>query len=158
MAGIRKHGLATTKPYKVWKSMKARCLNKNHFAYDRYGGRGITICDSWVSDYMNFKNDMGEKPEGYVLDRIDNDGGYNKENCRWIDRKTSQRNRRCTKKIMYNGKEITAAEFAEMHGLHKRRIADRLIKLQWTPEEVLNGREKKLPPRNANNGRFYTPT
>jgi len=92
----RIHGLSNTSTYRAWSGMKDRCsnINNSHFAY--YGGRGITIDQRWAK-FENFVADMGEAPKGYSIDRIDNDMGYNRANCRWATPTTQSRNRRCAK-------------------------------------------------------------
>lgn len=88
------HGLSHTLEYNSWIMMKNRCLNPNAENYAYYGGRGIKICQEWIDDFSNFINDMGEKPSpSHSLDRIDFDGDYTKENCRWADKKTQSENR-----------------------------------------------------------------
>lgn len=99
------HGHCTTVSGKVvrspeyftWRSMLARCTNLNHHAWDNYGGRGITVCEDWHV-FSNFLRDMGDRPDGKTLDRINNDAGYFKENCRWATRSEQQKNRRGFKK------------------------------------------------------------
>jgi len=87
-----KHGKVGSKIYKVWKNMKNRCTNPRTADYKRYGARGIQICKEWL-EFKNFYSDMGNVPSGMTLDRINNDDGYYKENCRWASRKTQAINR-----------------------------------------------------------------
>lgn len=82
--------------YSTWAGMVARCCYKSAGNYKNYGGRGIKVCDRWLGKdgFWNFVADMGDKPQGYTLDRIDPNGNYEKDNCRWADRYTQQGNRR----------------------------------------------------------------
>ncbi len=86
--------------YRSWQHMKERCYNKNSKRYADWGGRGIKVCESWLESFENFLNDMGKKPSQekykYSIDRIDNDGDYTKENCRWATAKQQNTNKRNT--------------------------------------------------------------
>jgi len=93
-----KHGYSETAVYEVWENMLQRCLNERHPNFRYYGGRGISVCYRWLT-FENFLADMGDKPEGLEIDRIDNDGNYEPENCRWVDKPTQNRNRRGVHRI-----------------------------------------------------------
>ena len=102
-----------------YNNMVHRCYNEKHKQYKDYGARGIKIDERWLGKdgKANFMADMGPRPEGYTIDRIDNDGSYSPENCRWASRKEQARNRRTTSFVLYEGREISVAEAAELSGL-----------------------------------------
>ena len=106
--------------------MKARCLNKNDKSYKNYGGRGITVCPEWVNDFMIFYKDMGERLQGLTLDRIDNNGNYCKENCRWSSPKEQNNNTRRNRFITYNGKTQTIAQWADELGINYHMLICRM--------------------------------
>lgn len=111
--------------YNTWVGMKGRCSNPNFRQWNAYGGRGITVCEKWKNDFHAFLEDMGPRPDGHSLDRIDNDLGYSPENCRWASRKQQQRNRRAGVYVMVEGREYRAIELAEKAGVKTDTIISR---------------------------------
>lgn len=102
--------------YSVWQGMKGRCFTPTNPHYFNYGGRGITVCERWKNSFQNFIDDMGPRPQGTTIDRINNDGNYEPGNCRWATKSQQQRNQRNTRKIVIEGVEYIAAELAEKYG------------------------------------------
>lgn len=96
--GRLRHGHAYsaswTPTYSTWVRMRERCRDENHVSYPWYGGRGITVCDRWDESYEAFLKDMGERPAGHSIDRIDPDGNYEPSNCRWATREVQRSNQR----------------------------------------------------------------
>jgi len=83
----------TRSTYRIWDAMRQRCTNPNHSHYRRYGGRGISVCHRWLHSFEDFLADMGPRPEGYSIERINNDGNYEPSNCKWIPLADQQKNR-----------------------------------------------------------------
>ena len=133
-----KHGLEHTRLYGIWSDMRLRCYDEKNIAYHRYGGRGITICDEWKNDVKAFYD--WAMANGYkdslTIDRIDNDGNYCPENCRWVTRKEQNNNRRDNHKLTFNGKTQSIPEWAEELGLTYGGLYDRLYR-GWPIEKVL---------------------
>ena len=132
---ITKHNKYKTRVYGIWSSLTNRCLRPNTRHYPRYGGRGITICDSWLK-FENFYADMGDPPEGYQIDRIDNNKGYYKENCRWTTPKENCRNKSTNIIVEFNGMKMTIIEWAEFFKIPYYTIQRRL-KRGWDVEKAL---------------------
>lgn len=122
-----KHGKSNTPTYQSWVAMKKRCSYAKHPAYKHYGGRGITVCDKWQS-FAGFYEDMGERPEGTDLDRLDNDSGYYKANCRWATPAEQACNRRNTVVIEFNGRRLMVHEWAAELGIKPSTLWTRLYK------------------------------
>ena len=119
-----KHGGVDTAEYIAWNNMKARCNNRNNPMYKYYGGRGIRVCRRW-SEFNNFIKDMGKKPHELMsLDRIDNDGGYNKDNCRWVSMSVQINNQQKNKLYKYNGLSMTLAAWINHIKDHDASLPD----------------------------------
>jgi hypothetical protein len=121
-----KHGMNRTPTHHAWCGMISRCENPNESGYHNYGGRGIRVCESWRTDFSAFFSDMGAKPPGKSLDRIDNNGNYEPSNCRWATRKEQNRNRRNNVFITHNGETQCMEEWAQRLRVSPRAIAKRL--------------------------------
>lgn len=138
------HGMSNTRLYKVWGLMIQRCYDKNSRAYKGYGGRGITVCDEWLDNFVEFHD--WAYSHGYneraaymecTLDRIDVNGNYCPENCRWVDAKEQCNNKTTNRKITFNGETHTIAEWAKKYNINYTTLFCRLFKLGWTVEEAL---------------------
>ena len=101
---------------------KARCNNPNDAKYPHYGGRGIRMCDTWEHDFSAFYADMGPRPPGTTLDRIDVDGDYEPGNCRWATLTEQARNRRVTLRVDFEGKTIPLVEYAKRQGVSYKAL------------------------------------
>lgn len=133
---VEKHGMHKTTEYRSWLHMKGRCTNPNYHNFKYWGGRGIKVCDRWIDSFENFYEDMGPKPrKSYTIDRIDNDGDYCKENCRWASRKTQLRNSRHNKMITWNGETRCVNEWAEILNIHPKTLSVRIQR--WDLERAM---------------------
>lgn len=130
------HGHSKTKIYKIWTSMIQRCINTKYKEYKNYGGRGIKVCKRWLK-FENFLEDVGEKPTGLSLDRIDNNGNYCLENHRWATKIEQARNMRKNINIVFNNENKCISAFAYEYKINRRTLKSR-IDNGWPIEKVLN--------------------
>jgi len=120
---VKTHGMKNTATYSSWTSMKDRCTNSESKDFARYGKKGITVCDQWLNSFEQFYKDMGERPKGTSIDRINNDLGYFPENCRWATRSQQQRNKSNSCMWLINGDVYaTLLEAATEFGVTKQTI------------------------------------
>ena len=130
-----KHGQTRTKLHVAWSNMRDRCLNPKNAKYHRYGGRGIKICERWM-EFAAFAADMGEPPKGLTLDRIDTDGDYTPDNCRWANYVTQNRNRYDNVKLTARGQTLCITEWERLSGNSRQTISRRIAK-GWMPEDAI---------------------
>lgn len=119
------HGMCNSPSYLSWLSMRRRCEDRQNNRYHLYGGRGISVCGRWLH-FENFLSDMGERPAGLSLDRIDNDGNYCAENCRWADAITQANNGRRNKLLTLNGRTQSCSLWAREYGIKPSVVFKRL--------------------------------
>lgn len=135
-----KHGMRGTRFYNTWRGTKQRCDNKKGTGYNNYGGRGITVCDEWMK-FENFRDDMlpsylehcekfGEK--NTFIDRIDNNGNYCKENCRWATRKEQNNNQKSNKLLTYKGKTQNLSQWSEELNINYHTLYGRIYNYKWS--------------------------
>lgn len=133
--------------------MRSRCLNKNNPAFDRYGGRGIYLCERWL-DPKNFMHDMGQPIKGLTLERIDNDGPYSPENCRWATRAEQNNNKRNVRNLEIEGITKTLAEWSAESGIPRKTIWYRL-KDGWPTKQAVFAQRT---PQRFRRGQRYRET
>lgn len=127
-------GTRGTPTYSCWALMKHRCLNPSNKHYADYGGRGISLCERWMK-FENFLSDMGKRPDGMSIDRIDNNKGYAPENCRWIPLAIQQQNKRNNRLITIGGVTHCVAEWARIKGINRKTVGTRMFR--GVPEDKL---------------------
>jgi hypothetical protein len=147
--GRSKHPL-----YSLWASMVGRCRDKGHTSYERYGGRGITVCDRWLK-FVNFLEDMGDRPSiEHSIDRVDNNGPYSPGNCQWATVETQLLNRRTTRLLTHNGQTKTHSAWQRELGLTPGTIFNRMKAFgQDAPPELLLSLER-FPGRRGRGQKF----
>ncbi len=130
-------GSRNTRVYEIWAGAKDRCFRSGSPAYKNYGGRGITMCDAWRDDFAQFQKDMGPRPPGATLDRIDNNGNYCPENCRWTSRLAQMRNQRKTRRYDFAGESRTLQDWSDITGLALSALYYRINEGHWSVERAL---------------------
>lgn len=133
--GGRKHGANGARLYSLWIAMRQRCSNPRDNAYPNYGGRGIRVCERW-EDFAVFRDDIGPRPDGYTLERVDNNGDYCPENCVWANRKDQGRNRRGVVQLNYHGETKPLVAWAEQFGIPVGTLHAR-IRRGWAIDKAL---------------------
>jgi len=129
------HGLGKPTGYSSWAGMKSRCDSPNNFKYSNYGGRGISYDQQW-SEFENFYADMGDRPEGSSLDRINNDGNYCKDNCKWSTPEEQANNTRSNVILTLEGVSLNVAQWTSRMGFRKGLIHNRL-RCGWSASEAI---------------------
>lgn len=126
----KSHGMSYTRTYRSWSNMVQRSTNANNERFKDYGGRGVGICKRWLT-FSNFLYDMGEAPEGMEIDRINNNKGYAKGNCRWATPTQNNRNKRSNFMVKYKGQTKCISEWAEITGIKRATLRHRLVDYGW---------------------------
>src|SRR4051812_30076529 len=125
---MQKHNMSYSPEFNVWRGMLKRCHLPTDKDYPNYGGRGIEVCERWKHSFVNFHQDMGDRPEPHLsVDRIDTNGNYEPSNCRWTTSTQQNRNRRNNHLVTFRGETKTISEWAEITGIQKSTIRRRLV-------------------------------
>lgn len=131
-----KHGLSSHRLYKTWNSMMQRCCDPTHYAYNRYGGRGITVCQRWHDVRAFIQDNNGSALPGLSIDRIDNDGNYEPGNCRWVQPFVQNANRANSIRLTYDGKTLSLKEWSSITKISVNCLQLRLQR-HWSVERAL---------------------
>lgn len=146
------HGVNGDPFYHTWWAMMRRCYHRDSHNYERYGGRGISVCDEWHDPVVFIswaRETVGEKKAGLTLDRIDNDKGYSPQNCRWATASEQSNNRRNTLMVEYNGEMIALADLAREKNLNLNRLRARIFSLGWSVEKALTTEKCTSPTKTS---------
>jgi hypothetical protein len=145
--------------YAAWKNMKTRCYNENHNEYHRYGGRGITVCDRWRNSFEAFYADMGSRPSSFhSIDRRNNDGNYEPDNCRWATKSEQRLNSSRIRFVEYDGARFALDQICKMKNISRSMVAWRLD-AGWSVKEAIDipsGCSPSLHGRFLLDGQWYT--
>lgn len=145
-----KHGETESAEFKIWTGMLTRCFNTHAKAYENYGGRGITVCDRWRNDFPAFLADMGRRPSPrHSVERKDNDGNYEPNNCVWATREEQGRNKRNNVRVTIDGVTRTLVEWAEISGLSYETIYQRHLVGRMGGQLLVAGPELIRPKRTG---------
>ena len=138
---MKKHGKSNERIFWVWRGMKLRCYVPSNNRYNRYGGRGIKVCDDWLGEHgaENFINWALQNgyADNLTIDRIDNDGNYEPSNCRWVTQKEQANNRRSNHILEFNGKKQTMKQWADELGIKYTTLKRRILAYHWSVEKAL---------------------
>jgi len=138
------HGFSDSAEYRAWVAMKDRCHNKNNTHYSCYGGRGISVCEEWRLSFLSFIADLGERPSiNHSIDRIDVNGNYEKNNCRWATREQQRDNKQKTKIYPFNGELKTLAQHCKSVGISYHTAYKRVVRMGWEVERALTEKSKR---------------
>lgn len=130
----------------IWNSLKQRCLNPRNGDYAVYGGRGISVCDRWRNDFSAFYDDMGPCPDGFTIERIDGNKGYQPDNCKWASRAEQRVNTTRITAVTVNGETLNLTDAALKFGINRSRLRHR-IEQGWPHEFAVTApRQKSGPP------------
>lgn len=140
MPARKTHGLSHVPEYHVWRQAKIRCTDPSNKSYKNYGGRGIWMCNDWLNSFARFYRDMGPRPEGMSLERIDNNGPYSPRNCRWATGIEQCANTRINKFLTLDGRSQTYAQWARELGLSYQTLHSRIKRNHIPPERALTSR------------------
>jgi len=136
-------GLSTSPTYRSWQAMIQRCYDPNVAHYKRYGALGITTCDRWKNSFDSFLADMGERPVGMTLDRIDSNGNYSKENCRWATPSQQSNNRKKNNILTFDGISKSLTLWAKEKNMIPATLRKRIYELKWSTEDSFNIKVRK---------------
>lgn len=132
-----RHGKSHSAEWSAWKNIIRRCHTTTDKSYPYYGGRGIKVCDRWRDSFINFYQDMGARPDGLTLERIDNNGDYTPENCKWATRYEQGANQRSNHLITHEGKTQTLSEWARERGIKRSTLSGRIHRNKWSVQKSL---------------------